>query len=1064
VSAGPAGASLGQLPADVAGARVLRSGRKVGIAGFLLTVGVACTQLFGGERQNTLAPLQGSGGTTPSATAPLQPGAPAGVCAAGQMRCEGALLQTCSDDLSTWVTVQRCGAAALCQADPASCLPATCAPEEMSCSAAVLQKCNAERTGWDVFNTCLSPAHCNSSLRQCLTDACNPGDRRCDRSQTDQSPVLEVCRADRSGWDRLDSCVTRELCDQTLTSTGLGGLALGSDGMVQVQAPSDPSTVVQCNLPSCAVGETRCEGARLQFCSEGRTGWITAEECASEALCQSSIGVLGTSGTPQCLPPACAAGQHRCSETGMLQVCSEDRSNFVDQEQCVGAPFCNAVLADQGQSGCTDAPCEAGLAQCNGAQIQLCRDDRTGLDPVGEPCESAALCNADDPANAFCEEPLCRRGATSGDEFRCEGAQLQRCNESLTVYDTLQTCVTAALCDASQRFDGCRPPVCDPGEFACADGFLQVCNTDRTGFDSLENCGSQAQCDANAGRCADPCEPGSTRCNAGNGDLERCNDRLTGWQPIADCPNVRLCDAENERCLICVPGEFSCADGQLRQCAADGRTFARQNIPPECALDPATNGGGIRSCSQNNQVVINPCPLGCSQNRCHECFEGQTQCVGNGQIRACVNGFFGAPSNCSDNNFCNGTETCANNRCVGGAPPGCNGFGCQLNRCNNCSGGACANGTQFQTCDNGLLSTARNCPAGQVCQGGGNCLFNCAALNCNDGNPCSNDTCSAQNGCASSNVNNGTSCSDGNACNGSETCQNGSCNRGGAPNCNDGNPCTSDTCNPGSGCSNPPVANGTSCADANACNGNETCQNGFCNNPADVVCAAPPACRTVSCNAATGACTPGNAPNGSACTTGGAPGTCSGGTCVATNPCATTTCNQNVVCAGAVTCIPQGGVAQCIPIASGPGTACRTATGAAGTCNGTGTGTAACIATPVAVCSAGERRCTGTTVEICNATRTGFVTDTNACVDADTRISCTSGTPTPFNCPGALCREPFCSAGVCTTRADNGSSCVLAPISNGLCDAAGTCRPTCQIQPCASGSFCTASGNCNFLQ
>jgi len=182
-------------------------------------------------------------------------------------------------------------------------------------------------------------------------------------------------------------------------------------------------------VPTCDVGETRCDGTRLQYCSEGRTGWLTAEECASEALCQGSLGNLSSSGTPQCVPPACAAGQHRCGETGMLQVCSEDRSGFVDQEPCIGAPFCNAVLADQGQSGCTDAPCEAGLMQCNGAQIQVCRDDRTGLDPVGAPCESAALCNVDDPANAFCDDPLCRRGATSGDEFRCQGDQLQRCNE-----------------------------------------------------------------------------------------------------------------------------------------------------------------------------------------------------------------------------------------------------------------------------------------------------------------------------------------------------------------------------------------------------------------------------------------------------------------------------------------------------------------------------------------------------------------------------------------------------------------------------------------------------------
>jgi hypothetical protein len=270
-------------------------GRKFGIVAFVLGVGVACTQLVS-ERQNTLAPAT-PGGTPSLATPRLEP-APgeAGLCEPGAMRCDGALLQACADDGSSWVTIQRCAAAALCQSDPATCLPATCGADEMTCAGAVLQKCNPDRTGWDVFNTCLSPGHCNAGLRQCLTEPCAPGDRRWDRSEADQAPVLEVCNQDRADWTRLDGCVTRKLCDQTLTSVALGGLVVGSDGMLQVQPTTDPSSVVLCNLPACAVGEARCDGTRLQFCSEGRTGWITAEECASEALCQGSLGNVGSNG------------------------------------------------------------------------------------------------------------------------------------------------------------------------------------------------------------------------------------------------------------------------------------------------------------------------------------------------------------------------------------------------------------------------------------------------------------------------------------------------------------------------------------------------------------------------------------------------------------------------------------------------------------------------------------------------------------------------------------------------------------------------------------------------
>jgi len=1007
--------------------------RSVGVVGFLLSVGAACTQLFGDPQKNTLAPrapvVAPFGGTSP-----LQPAVPAeGLCTAGQMRCEGPLLQTCSDDRASWVTAQRCGAAALCQAEPAACLPATCSEDEMTCAGSVLQKCNASRTGWDLFATCLSPAHCNADLRQCLPEACNPGARRCDRSDVDQSPVLEICRDDRSDWSRLDACVTRELCEQTLTETLTGGLVVDSDGMVQLQAPVTPATVVSCLLPACAVGEVRCEGSQLQFCDEGRTGWTVAEDCASPALCAGSLTNVNSSGTPQCVPPACAANEHQCTAGGVLQVCSEDRTGFRVIQSCIGPAFCNAVLADQGGEGCQAAPCDPAEMQCNGVQIQVCRADQTGLDPLGAPCESAALCNADDPLNAFCAEATCRRGPTSGNEFHCEGPALQRCNESLTGYDTLQTCVTPGLCDASQRFEGCRPPRCQPGQHACnPEGFLQTCNADQTGFDDTENCGSPGQCDANAGRCSDPCEPGTVRCNAQSGDLEECRDLLSGWQTIADCLSLPLCDAANRRCnppvcaagarrcetrgqnpvvAECAPGreafnvlrtcaagqicdaqnnecdvctpnavrcdgdtlvtcdsrgqtetrrtcaaglcsaqqrrclacgppgsarctnqqllvctqspqgefeasefcetdelcgqtlngcgrglngqacqcndgvcrpnqvrcnngrvercnegltgfnsaaqcaapelcnaatadcntcvgnQFSCLNGQMRQCAADGRSFAR-NVNLECASNTQ-----LRVCNGNTATVQN-CPNGCTNGRgCNQCTGNGVQCVNGNQIQRCVNGFFqlencanGCNAGATSCNACQGNgSTCSNGnteqRCVNGqfqqtqCPQGCVG-----GQCASCTAAQCVNGNQRRACNNGQLAAPTNCAAGQTCSGQGVCSFNCQQLNCNDNNPCTNDTCSAQGGCAHNAVADGTNCADADRCDGTETCRAGVCSATGTRvTCADTNPCTVDSnnnCNPATGtCTFPNAANGTPCG------GNNMCQGGQCMAP-----------------------------------------------------------------------------------------------------------------------------------------------------------------------------------------------------------------------------------------
>jgi len=970
-------------------------GRKIGIVGLVLGWGVACTQLFGDERQNTLAPVARPNLPGTALPQPGQPGVIA-VCDAGVVRCEGALLQVCADDGSSWVTTQRCAAAALCQANPATCLAATCSTEEMTCSGSVLQKCNAERTGWDLFATCLSPAHCNAGQRQCLPEPCTPGERRCDRSETDQSPVLEVCRDDRQDWGALDACVTRELCDQTLTSGGAAAPVPSPEGMVQVQLPGTPAAVVSCLAPACAVGEVRCEGARLEFCSEGRTGWNVAEECASAALCEASRASAGLTGTPQCLPPVCGVGQHQCTATGVLQVCSDDRTGFVDQEACIGPPFCNAVLADQGEAGCRDAPCEAGVMQCNGAQIQVCRDDRTALDDTGAPCESAALCNADDPTNAFCDDPVCRRGATSGNEFRCDGAQLQRCNESLTVYDTLQTCVTPELCDASQRANGCKTPACQPGQHACSGGFLQTCNAGQTAFENTENCGSQAQCDANAGRCADPCEIGSQRCNATTGDLEQCNDLLTGWQPIADCPNVQLCDLQNGRCDICFGGQFSCADNQLRQCAADGGTFSRQNIPPECAPLPNNAGVGVRGC-QNNAVVVTPCQFGCANGVCFQCQPNTSQCINGNQIRRCnADGTFGATTSCVDGNQCDGAETCnpqtnacttagtalncndgnrctndscntnpgggcvfaavANNqqcaanallqRCVNGQPADvqCNAqLGCLANQCATCGQNTCENG-QRRVCTNGQLGAGQNCAQGQVCQGAGNCVFNCAQLTCADGNPCTDDGCNAQQGCVFTNDNT-NNCSDNNACTGNEVCQNGAC-------------------------SNPPnLTDGTGCGGTNICLGGQ--------------------CRAPVCT-----------PNVTTQCLNGVPQRCNatGTAFVNTQP----TCDDDDDCTRDV-CDAQNATCTHNPITTG-----------------------ACAPTPPPFCTANvTTRCTNGALEICNGSGTAFQqanplsSSLGICNANNTQgTRCVGNTVTPFPCQsGEACLNGFCEstgAATCT--------------------------------------------------
>lgn len=109
--------------------------------------------------------------------------------------------------------------------------------------------------------------------------------------------------------------------------------------------------------------------------------------------------------------------------------------------------------------------------------------------------------------------------------------------------------------------------------------------------------------------------------------------------------------------------------------------------------------------------------------------------------------------------------------------------------------GACSAGCP-SGCDDGNLCTSDSCgPAGQCAH---------TAVSCDDGNGCTLDACDPAAGCLSL-PNNGQSCDDDNACTGADVCAGGECH--GAPiagccaadaDCDDTNPCTDDSCSAGS--------------------------------------------------------------------------------------------------------------------------------------------------------------------------------------------------------------------------------------------------------------------------
>jgi hypothetical protein len=570
---------------------------------------------------------------------PEQPGADTGealgsglVCEVGRTRCEGRVLQHCPKGTG-WITIQGCATPALCSgtdlATVTQCLRPACGADRMSCDQNVLRQCNEDRTGWEVFDTCETAAHCDAGQRGCLPAPCDPGARRCNLGK------LERCNDTRTGWEELAECVTDELCEATLS--GLEPLAALGDG----DGPTE------CLPPTCVSNQVQCDPTRpnqLLACVEGLTGFALAEECATPALCEASITYTGLRGSPRCKRAPCEVGEHHCSGK-VLEICNDNRDGFRPIEECAGPSFCNAGDADRGERGCAEVGCAAGAEHCDGAQRQRCRDDQLDFDPLGAPCDSSALCNDDNPAASFCVPPPCQRGPLSANEFRCDGATLQRCNDQHTGYDTIDTCATAALCNAGLGSEGCIPPPCVQGQTRCDGNVLRRCNDDRTGFVNVSVC-APGTCDGNAGRCADLCDAGSARCNT-QGELEECRDPAIGRQVTARCLSPQLCDANTRSCRS--PPAGCTADG-VRVCApqADGSTLLQVCAGGRSRFDTLDTCTGNERCDPSNIR----CDL-CDQAGQATCQDGQlVRCAPDGQstnASPCANGcqsLAGAPARC----------------------------------------------------------------------------------------------------------------------------------------------------------------------------------------------------------------------------------------------------------------------------------------------------------------------------------------------------------------------------------------------------------------------------------
>jgi len=405
---------------------------------------------------------------------------------------------------------------------------------------------------------------------------------------------------------------------------------------------------------------------------------------------------------------------------------------------------------------------------------------------------------------------------------------------------------------------------------------------------------------------------------------------------------------------------------------------------------------------------------------------------------------------CDDEDPCSVKDVCLSGKCHPGVDVNCNDG-------NPCTDDLCVPGKGCQ-----YVPNQAPCEDGSVCTlndlcGSGKCQP-VKPLSCDDGNPCSDDSCDPLAGC--SHKANQAPCDDDNPCTVGDQCEGFLCVAKGTESCNDSNLCTTDWCDPATGCHHEP--NLIPCDDGDACTAGDKCADGQCTPGAAISCDDANVCTTDSCHPKkacvhelnNAACDDGNA-----CTVGDA---CSGGVCKGAG---SLDCDDSDVCT-TDSCLPGQGCVHVVNQAPcDDGSKCTTKD----VCNA-----GVCVGSAPLVCN-DSNLCTD---DACDpAVGCTFTQNSVACNDSN---SCTVGDKcsggqcvpgAPVECPpGEVCVNGQCKVSCQQGYSICNGMCVNLLLDNYNCGQCGkACAPgeackagKCEVS-CLAG-FVVCNGKCVDLQ
>ena len=529
----------------------------------------------------------------------------------------------------------------------------------------------------------------------------------------------------------------------------------------------------KCTLVNSGSGDpiTICVPKYIHLCDP----CVKSKDCQTlgngDAACVNEAGQGNFCGTA-CTEDGDCAASYSCQSVNSVEGAPVKQcvKTSAAPELKYGECTCSALaIAQKAQTNCfVEHKNDKGELVGKCAGVRSCA--ASGLTTCAAPALDVEVCDGkDNDCDGLTDETTCDAGGA--------------CN--VGTCDPLQGCQYSKLnnvpCDADKNActdnDQCKLGICVPGPGkVCDDG--NPCTTDScdpaSGCTKTVDDGKLCDADGNACTAADHCE-GAT-CTPGK---------------LVLCENTNPCSKAS-----CDSGSGKCVGKSLQDGGpCDDGTVCTQG--DHCQTGECT--GKIVSCDDNNPCTGNACDpvTGC----------GTTNLDGIA---------------CDDDNLCTVGDLCKAGLCAKGVAKVCDpGATCITGAC-DLTNGKCLykNKATGAPCEDGDACTQKDNCDGGICQGNG--------VDCDDSNPCTNDSCDGKVGCV--HKNNVSPCSDGDACTLSDACVDGACVPGVAKVCVDNVLCTADTCNKTSGnCVYDAVGmNGTPCDDGNVCTLGDNCKAGIC--------------------------------------------------------------------------------------------------------------------------------------------------------------------------------------------------------------------------------------------